>query len=68
MPDFEGRVRELGLEVPDYSVTPYYALAFELCAFIDMANFHFVLFREPEVLERGRRAVRGALSRAVAHA
>ena len=24
MPDDEGRVRELGLEIPDYSVTPYY--------------------------------------------
>lgn len=42
-------------------------LAFELYAFIEMANLHFVLFRDPEVLERGRRAVRGALSRAAAH-
>jgi YjgF/chorismate_mutase-like, putative endoribonuclease len=24
MPDYEGRARELGLEIPDYSVTPYY--------------------------------------------
>lgn len=24
MPDYEGRVGELGLEIPDYSITPYY--------------------------------------------
>jgi AcrR family transcriptional regulator len=38
-------------------------LAFELYAFIEMANFHFVLFRDPEVLERGRRAVEGVFQR-----
>jgi len=38
-------------------------LAFELYAFIEMANFHFVLFRDPEVLGRGRAAVRAALTR-----
>jgi AcrR family transcriptional regulator len=43
-------------------------LAFELYAFIDMANFHFILFRDPEVLERGRTAVLVALARAATHA
>ena len=39
-------------------------LAFELYAFIELANFHFVLFRDPEMLERGRRAVADRLERA----
>jgi len=41
-------------------------LAFELYAFLDMANFHFVLFRDPGMLERGRTAVRAALRRVAA--
>ncbi|MCI0633593.1 MAG: TetR/AcrR family transcriptional regulator [Actinobacteria bacterium] len=43
-------------------------LAFELYAFIELANFHFVLFRDPEVLERGRRSVADALERAAQNA
>ncbi|MGH2554223.1 MAG: TetR/AcrR family transcriptional regulator [Actinomycetota bacterium] len=39
-------------------------LAFELYACLELANYHFVLFREPEVLERGRRAVAGIMERA----
>jgi len=39
-------------------------LAFELYACLELANYHFVLFREPAVLERGRRAVDGILARA----
>jgi AcrR family transcriptional regulator len=39
-------------------------LGFELYACLELANYHFVLFREPEVLERGRRAVKGILDRA----
>jgi AcrR family transcriptional regulator len=39
-------------------------LAFELYASIELANFHFVLFRDPQVLERGRTAVGGILERA----
>lgn len=38
-------------------------LAFELDACLELTNYHFVLFRDPEVLERGRRAVRGVLDR-----
>ena len=38
-------------------------LAFELYSFIEMANFHFVLFRDPAVLERGSAAVRDTLDR-----
>jgi AcrR family transcriptional regulator len=39
-------------------------LAFELYACIELANFHFILFRDPGVLERGRRAVRSLIERA----
>lgn len=39
-------------------------LAFELYASLALSNFHFVLFRDAEVLERGRRATRGMLDRA----
>jgi AcrR family transcriptional regulator len=39
-------------------------LAFELYAYIELANFHFILFRDPGVLDRGRRAVRSLLERA----
>lgn len=39
-------------------------LAFELYACIELANFHFVLFRDSAVLDRGRRAVGGMLQRA----
>ncbi len=37
-------------------------LAFELYAFIEMANFHFVLFGDPRVLDRGRRAVHATIA------
>ena len=39
-------------------------LAFELQACLELANYHFVLFRDPQELERGRRAVTGILGRA----
>ncbi|MGH7552351.1 MAG: TetR/AcrR family transcriptional regulator [Longimicrobiales bacterium] len=39
-------------------------LAFELYACFELANYHFVLFRDERVLERGRKAVRGILGRA----
>lgn len=39
-------------------------LVFEVYACLELANYHFVLFRDPRVLERGRRAVRGQLARA----
>ena len=39
-------------------------LAFELYAYLELANYHFVLFRDPGVLERGRVAVTDRLSRA----
>lgn len=38
-------------------------LAFELYACIELSNFHFVLFRDRAVLDRGRGAVRGMLER-----
>lgn len=39
-------------------------LAFELDACLELGNYHFVLFREPEVLDRARIAVAGILERA----
>lgn len=39
-------------------------LALEVYSFMELANFHFVLFRDPEVLERGQRAAAGALDAA----
>jgi AcrR family transcriptional regulator len=39
-------------------------LAFELDACLEAGNYYFVLFREPEVLDRARRAVAGILERA----
>ncbi|MGH2539021.1 MAG: TetR/AcrR family transcriptional regulator [Actinomycetota bacterium] len=39
-------------------------LAYEVYSFMELANFHFVLFRDPEVLERGRRAAARALEAA----
>jgi AcrR family transcriptional regulator len=39
-------------------------LAFELYAFMELANYHFVLFRDPAVLARGRRAVAKLLDQA----
>jgi hypothetical protein len=38
-------------------------VAFELYACMELANYHFVLFRDADVLERGRRAVAGILDR-----
>jgi AcrR family transcriptional regulator len=38
-------------------------LAFELTAAIQLANYYFVLFRDPDVLERARTAISTALSR-----
>jgi AcrR family transcriptional regulator len=39
-------------------------LAFELDACLELANYHYVLFRSPEVLDRARKAVAGTLERA----
>jgi hypothetical protein len=39
-------------------------LVFELYACMELANYHFVLFRDPGVLERGRRGVRRILEEA----
>ena len=39
-------------------------LTFELHACMELANYHFVLFRDPAVLERGRRAVARLLAEA----
>jgi AcrR family transcriptional regulator len=39
-------------------------LAFELYACMELANYHFVLFRDPAVLQRGRRAVAKLLDHA----
>lgn len=36
-------------------------LAFELHACLELANYHFVLFRDPEQITRGRKAVRRIL-------
>ena len=38
-------------------------LAFELDAALELANYLFVLYRDPEVLERGRTAVGNAIER-----
>jgi AcrR family transcriptional regulator len=38
-------------------------LAFELQACLELANYHFVLFRDPQVIERGSRAIDGILAR-----
>ena len=38
-------------------------LAFELDASLELANYHFVLFRDPRVMERARRAVARVLER-----
>ncbi len=38
-------------------------LAFELQAAIELANYHFVLFRDQRELERARRAIDGVLER-----
>jgi AcrR family transcriptional regulator len=38
-------------------------LVFELNAVLEMANYQFVLFRDPEILELGRRAAAGVLRR-----
>jgi AcrR family transcriptional regulator len=39
-------------------------LAFELDACLELTNYHFVLFRDPSIIRRGRRAARGILERA----
>lgn len=41
-------------------------LAFELYACMELANFHFVLFRDPDVLGRGRSGVSRILAQAAA--
>lgn len=39
-------------------------LAFELQACLELTNYHFVLFRDPQVLQRGRQAVARVVDRA----
>ena len=39
-------------------------LVFELEACLELANYHFVLFRDPQVLDRGRRGIATILERA----
>jgi AcrR family transcriptional regulator len=39
-------------------------LAFQLEACLELTNYHFVLFRDPRVLDRGRRAVATSLEQA----
>ncbi|HJS27436.1 MAG TPA: TetR/AcrR family transcriptional regulator [Actinomycetota bacterium] len=39
-------------------------LAFELYAYLELTNYHFVLFGDPVILERGRVAVADRLARA----
>lgn len=39
-------------------------LAFELDACLELANYHFVLFNDPEMLRRGRKGVSSILERA----
>jgi AcrR family transcriptional regulator len=39
-------------------------MAFELYACMNLANYHFVLFRDPAVLTRGRRTIAGIIERA----
>jgi AcrR family transcriptional regulator len=39
-------------------------LAFELDSCLELANYHFVLLRDPKVIERARAAVAGILERA----
>ena len=41
-----------------------YQLAFELQACLELANYHFVLFGDPQELQRGRDAVAAILERA----
>jgi len=55
--DFAGYVeaaRSLGELRADVDIEQ---LVFELYACMELANYHFVLFRDPAVLDRGRRAV-----------
>jgi AcrR family transcriptional regulator len=54
------RAIELGRLRPDVDPAQ---LAFEFYAFAELANYHFVLFRDQAVLSRGRRAVRSLLDR-----
>src|SRR5262245_34921675 len=41
-------------------------LSFELYAYLELTDYHFVLFRDPAVLDRGRVAVGNQLSRVAA--
>ena len=62
----DGMVREaqqLGDLAHDVDVEQ---LAFELYAYLELSNYHFVLFKDPLALERGRAAVADRLERAAA--
>ena len=54
--------RELGHIKKDDDVEQ---LTFELYAYLELANYHFVLFRDPDALELGRVAAAERLSRAL---
>jgi AcrR family transcriptional regulator len=61
---FVGMIREaqqLGHLRPDVDVEQ---LAFELYSYLELANYHFVLFNDPTALDRGRVAVAESLARA----
>ena len=51
---YVAEAQELGELRPDVDIPQ---LVFELYACMELANYHFVLFRDPVVLERGRRAM-----------
>jgi AcrR family transcriptional regulator len=53
--------QEHGELASDLDVTQ---LVFELEACLDLANYHFVLFRDPQVLDRGRQGIATILERA----
>ncbi len=61
MVELVGDAQRLGHIADDVNVEQ---LAFELYAYLELANYHFVLFRDPAVLGRGRVAVADRLARA----
>ena len=42
-------------------------MAFELYSCMTMTNFHYVLFKSDEVLDRGRRAMSNIIGRLPSH-
>lgn len=60
-----GEAKEMGQIAADADVLQ---LAFEAHACLELANYHFILFRDPDVVDRARRAVAGIIERARAGA